>query len=81
MRDVGMVQGGERLRLAREPREPLGIAREELGQHLDGDVAIELRVARAIHLAHARLRRGVRQISVRPECCAGPRAPSPSAPL
>ena len=51
--DVGMIQRREGLRFAREPREPFGVAREELGQDLDRDVAIQLRVAGAIHLAHA----------------------------
>ena len=32
---------------------PLGVLRERRGQHLDRDVAVELRVARAIDLAHA----------------------------
>ena len=51
--DVRMIQRRERLRFALEPREPLGIARERVGQDLDRDVAIELRIAGAIHLAHA----------------------------
>ena len=51
--DVRMIQRGQRLRFALEAREPLGIGDEQLGQDLDRDVAIELRVARAIHLAHA----------------------------
>ena len=49
----GWFSDGERLRFAREPREPFGIAGERVGQDLDRDVAIELRIARAIHLAHA----------------------------
>ena len=53
LRDVGMVQRGERLRLALEPGEPLGILRERVGQDLDRHVATERRVARAIDLAHA----------------------------
>ena len=48
-----MVQRGEQLRLAREARQPLGIVGERGGQDLDGDVAIESRVAGAIDLAHA----------------------------
>ena len=52
-RDVRMIQRRERLRFALEPREPLGIGGERLGQDLDRDVATELRVARAIDLAHA----------------------------
>jgi hypothetical protein len=47
MTDVRVVQCGDRARLARE-------AFRELGRRdLDGDVAIESRVARAIDLAHA----------------------------
>ena len=53
VRDVGMIQRGEGLRFAGEPCEPFGVAREDIGQHLDGDVAIELRVSRAIDLTHA----------------------------
>ena len=53
VRDVGMIQRREGLRFAREPREPFGVAREDIGQHLDRDVAIQLRIARAIDLAHA----------------------------
>ena len=54
VRDVGMIQRRERLRFAREAREPIGIAaRTTSGRTLMRDVAIELRVARAIHLAHA----------------------------
>ena len=48
-----MIQRGEHLRFALEPREAIGIVREGLGQHLDRDVAIQPRIARAIDLAHA----------------------------
>ena len=48
-----MVQRGEQLRLALETREAVRIGREEVGQDLQRDVAIEPRIARAIHLAHA----------------------------
>ena len=51
--DVGMIQRREGLGFAREPCEPFGVAYEEIGQHFDRDVAIQLRVARPIHLAHA----------------------------
>ena len=53
LRDVRMIQRGERLRFALEARQAVGVGRERLGQDLDRDVAIELRVARAIDLAHA----------------------------
>ena len=47
-----MVERREDLRFALEPREPIGIAGEGVGQDLQRDVAIELRVARAIDLPH-----------------------------
>ena len=52
-RDVGMIQRRQELRLALEAREAVRIGGEELGQDFQRDVAIEPRVARAIHLAHA----------------------------
>ena len=58
------------LRLALKPREPLRIGGERLGQDLDRDVAIQLRVARAIDLAHAAGAER-RQDLVRAEACAG----------
>ena len=51
--DARVVEGGERLRFAREACESIGIAGEQLRQDLDRDVALELRIARAIHLAHS----------------------------
>ncbi len=51
--DVRVVERSEHLRLALEPRETIGVARECLGQNLQRDVAIELRVACTPHLAHA----------------------------
>ena len=47
-----MVERGQHLRLAREARQALGVAREELRQDLQRDVAIEFGVAGAIDLAH-----------------------------
>jgi hypothetical protein len=41
-----------RLRFAIESRESFGIARDRLRQDLDGDFAVETRIARAIDLAH-----------------------------
>ncbi len=52
VRDVRVIDGRQRLRFAREPREPVGIAGERVGQDLQRDVAIELRIARTEHLAH-----------------------------
>jgi hypothetical protein len=48
-----MIQRCGQLRLALEPRELFGIGCKEIRQHLDRHVPIELRVAGAIHLAHA----------------------------
>ena len=51
-RDVGMVQGGERPGLALEADDAVRVGPEHRRQNLDRHVAIELRVARAIDLAH-----------------------------
>ena len=48
-----MRQRRHRLRLALEPRERGRILRQPFGQDLDRDVAIQLRVAGAVDLAHA----------------------------
>ena len=48
-----MIERGEQLRFALEPRETIRVADEGVGQHLDRDVAAQLGVARAIDLAHA----------------------------
>ena len=64
-----MIQCGERLRLAFEPREPVRIGGKELRQDLDGHVAIELRIARPIHLAHSASANGAGDL-VRAEACA-----------
>ena len=50
--DVWMIQGRERLRFTLKASDTFGIVGERLGQDLDRDVAIEPRIARAIHLAH-----------------------------
>ena len=47
-----MVERGEHLRLALEARQAIGVAGHGLGQHLDGDVALQAGIAGAIHLAH-----------------------------
>jgi hypothetical protein len=46
-----MVQRRQQLRLALEPRQAIGIGRKRLGEDLEGDLAIEPAVPRAIHLA------------------------------
>src|SRR4030095_13587464 len=51
--DVGMVQRGERAGLALEAGQTFAIVCERLPQDFNGDVALELRVPGAVHLAHA----------------------------
>ena len=51
-RDVRMIQRGEHFGFALEPRQPLRIGRNGVGQHLDGDVALQVRVRRAVDLTH-----------------------------
>ena len=53
LRDVRMIERREHLRLALESRDAIGIGGEEFGQNLDRDVAVQPRIARPIHLAHA----------------------------
>ena len=48
-----MVERRQHLGFAFEAREPLAIGCEVFGQHLDGDVALELRIPGAIDLPHA----------------------------
>lgn len=52
MRDVWMIQCGERLRFAREPREPVRIVGEGIRKDFERDIAIEPGVARTKHLSH-----------------------------
>jgi hypothetical protein len=49
--DVRMVQRGQRLRLALEPRHPLRIVGERVRQDFDRHVATEFRIARTIDLS------------------------------
>ncbi len=51
--DMRMIQRGKSLRFTFEASEAVRIGSECLGQDLERDVAIQLRIARAIHLAHA----------------------------
>ena len=51
--DVGMIQRGKHARFALKPRAPLSVARKHGGQNLDGDIAAEFGIARAIDLTHA----------------------------
>ena len=52
LRDMRMVEGGERAGFAREARRAIGIARDRFRKNLQRDVALEPGIARAIHLAH-----------------------------
>ena len=51
-RDVGMVQRGEHFGFALKARQPLESAATSVGKHLERDVALQVRVGRAVHLAH-----------------------------
>ncbi len=51
--DVRVVEGGDGAGLALETGEALRVVGEVRGQHLEGDLAPELRVDGAIDLAHA----------------------------
>jgi hypothetical protein len=53
VRDVRVVERRDGLRFAAEACQPVGIAGEQVGEDLDRDVAVQLRVAGAIHLAHS----------------------------
>ena len=50
MRNVGMIKYGERLGLALEPRNPLGIGRECVRKDFDSNSAFEPCVARFVDL-------------------------------
>ena len=51
-RNVLVIQRGQDLRLALEAGEPVRVEGERFGKNFERDVAVELRVARAVHLAH-----------------------------
>ena len=53
LRDIGMAQRCEDLRLALKPCDSLHVVREDFGQYLNGHVTLQAGVARAIHLTHA----------------------------
>ncbi len=53
LRDVLMIERGERLRFAFEARQILGVRGDAREEHLDGDFAVESHVVGAIDLAHA----------------------------
>ena len=47
-----MIERGQRLCLAGEALQPLRIGGKLIGQHFEGDITIQARIAGAIHLAH-----------------------------
>ena len=55
VRDVGVIERCEHLGFAGEAGQALGVLGEVLRQDLDGDVAVEPGVARAVDLPHASL--------------------------
>jgi hypothetical protein len=52
LRDVRVIERRECLRFARKSRQPMGIGRKDIRQDLDRDVAIQLRITRAMDFAH-----------------------------
>ena len=50
--DVRVVQRGQDLGFPLEAGQPVGVGRERLGQYLQCDIAIELRVAGLVDLTH-----------------------------
>ena len=48
-----MIQGGQQLGFATKPSQSLGIGRNTVRQHLDGDLALQSGIKGAVHLAHA----------------------------
>ena len=51
-RNPRMVQRREGARFALEASPAIGVLRDRVGQHLDGHVALQPRIAGTIHLAH-----------------------------
>ena len=51
--DVRMIQRGKRTSLLLEAGESVGILRKRVGQHLDGDGTMQLRIVPTIDLTHA----------------------------
>ena len=52
-RHMRMIELRNNSRFTLETTEPLGVARKLFGKDLDGYVALQLQIARAIHLTHA----------------------------
>ena len=53
--DVGVIHGGEQLRLPAEPNQSIGILRHSRRQHFDGDLTPQFEITRPIDLAHPTL--------------------------
>jgi len=53
LRDVGMIERRQGLRLVLETRQVAGVGGERLGQNLERHFAVQLGVARAVHLSHS----------------------------
>jgi len=58
-RNVGMIQRGEHFRFALKACQPLGVRRQRRRQDFDGNLTLQLRVGRPIHLVPSPLRRSV----------------------
>ena len=52
LRDIGMIQRSKHLCFAGESRQAVGVVRERVGEDLDRDVAIQLRIAGSVNLSH-----------------------------
>ena len=66
--DVRVIEGGQRLGFAHEAIEAVGVVLERGRENLDGDLALQLGIAGAIHLAHSARPEG-RGDLVRAEAC------------
>jgi hypothetical protein len=53
VRDIRMIECRQHLRFAPESRQPVRILSQSGRKNLDGDFAVELDVARGVHLVHA----------------------------
>ena len=51
--DVGMARRGQYLRFPMQARESVGVISERVGENLEGDVAVQTRIAGAVHFVHA----------------------------
>ena len=51
--DVRMIQRGEQLRFATEPRDTIGVLRKRVREDLERDVASQCGIAGPIHFAHS----------------------------